>query len=56
MGRSLEKNAYNLGLLDTLNDALEAWASPPPTCSRASRTPAWATAVWAVWPPAIWTP
>ena len=23
MGRSLEKNAYNLGLLDTLKDALE---------------------------------
>ena len=44
MGRSLEKNAYNLGLLDTL------------TCSRPSQTPAWAMAVWVVWPPATWTP
>ena len=57
MGRSLEKNAFNLGLLGTLRDALErAWASPPPTCSRWSPTPAWATAVWAAWPPATWTP
>ena len=56
MGRSLEKNAYNLGLLDPLSEALEVWASPPAICSRPSPTPVWATAVWAVWPPAIWTP
>ena len=50
MGRSLMKNAYNLELLDDLAAAIDELTS-----SRSSRMPAWATAVWAVWPPAIWT-
>ena len=56
MGRSLEKNAYNLGLLDTLKETLEDLGTLPPIFLRRSLMPAWATAAWAAWPPVIWTP
>ena len=56
MGRSLEKNAYNLGVLPQLKEAIEDLASPPPISSRWSPTPVWATAAWAAWPPATWRP
>ena len=53
MGRSLMKNAYNLGVANTLAGAIED--ATPLTSSSSSRTPAWATAVSAASPPAIWT-
>ena len=56
MGRSLMKNAYNLGLLEPLKEAIEGLGFSAPDLLRSSRTPAWATAVWGVSPPAIWTP
>ena len=53
MGRSLMKNAYNLELLEPLTG--RRWASRRRTSSTWSRMPVSATAVWAVWRPAIWT-
>ena len=52
MGRSLMKNAYNLGVLPRWG----IWASRPVTSSNWSRTQDLATAALAVWPPAIWIP
>ena len=56
MGRSLMKNAYNLGVAEPLKQAIGGLGFPRPTCLRPSPTPAWATAAWAAWPPATWTP
>ena len=56
MGRSLMKNAYNLGVAEPLKQAIEGLGFSRPTCLRPSPTPAWATAAWAAWPPATWTP
>ncbi len=56
MGRSLMKNAYNLGVLPELKEALGNLGFSPATCLSWNRTQVWATAAWAAWPPAIWTP
>ena len=56
MGRSLMKNAYNLGVLSELKEALGNLASSPVTCLSWNRTQVWVTAAWAAWPPAIWIP
>ena len=56
MGRSLMKNAYNLELLDDLTAGhRRAGLQGRRYLRDRSRMPVWATAVWAVWPPAIWT-
>ena len=57
MGRSLEKNAYNLGHSGyTARRLWRGLASLPLICLRSSPMPVWATAAWAAWPPATWTP
>ena len=56
MGRSLMKNAYQSGAAGRADRRPSAsWASGRRTFSTWSRMPVWATAAWAVWPPAIWT-
>ena len=54
LGRSLEKNAYNLGVSGVLREA--SWASARRIFSRSSPTRASATAASAASPPAIWIP
>ena len=56
MGRSLMKNAYNLGVAEPLKQAIEGLGFSAPDLFEAEPTPAWATAAWAAWPPAIWIP
>lgn len=56
MGRSLEKNAYNLGLLDTLTQVLEDLGFSAADLFETEPDAGLGNAVWVVWPPATWTP
>ena len=48
IGKLLSNNLINLGLYEEARTALA------PTLKKSSRSLLWATAVWAVWPPASW--
>ena len=53
IGKLLSNNLINLGLYDEARDALAAAGQEPcQTLRKSSRSRLWATAVWAVWPPA----
>ena len=52
VGTSLRNNLYNLGLEELFTQALDKCGIDIHDLYEM----VWATAVWAVWPPAIWTP
>ena len=56
VGRLLRANLINLGLEEEVEALLRPMAGPWPRWKTASRSPPWATAAWAAWPPASWTP
>ena len=56
LGRSLEKNAYNLGVSGVLREAIGELGFRAAIFSRSSPTRASATAASAASPPAIWIP
>ena len=56
MGRSLMKNAYNLGVLEAMNGAIENMGFKSADILKWNRTRVSETAAWAAWPPAISTP
>ena len=55
VGRSLRNNAYNLGILPELTEALKDMGYEMADIFEEEAIPVWATAVWAVWQPATWT-
>lgn len=56
IGKLLSNNLINLGLCDDTRAALAAAGKTCPILRRSSRSPALATAGWAVWPPVSLTP
>ena len=56
VGRSLEKNAYNLGVLPQLKQALDSLGFNASDIFELEPDAGLGTAAWAAWPPAIWKP